>query len=172
MNKFDARVSRGSLNFRVVTDHADIPDLVDLAREAHGESRFSYIPFSAEKVAKIAKLALKDDKRHGIFIAARGAVPIGFAYCTLGVYHIGTDVLIATIHNINVSREARQRLAGGRAALGLLNGVKSWARARGASEILFHVTSGSELERTHRLAKRLGYATIGGSYVLSLNSRS
>lgn len=172
MNKFDARVSRGSLNFRVVTDHADIPDLVDLAREAHGESRFSYIPFSAEKVAKIAKLALKDDKRHGIFIAARGAVPIGFAYCTLGEYHIGTDVLIATIHNINVSREARQRLAGGRAALGLLNGVKSWARARGASEILFHVTSGSELERTHRLAKRLGYATIGGSYVLSLNARS
>lgn len=171
MNKFDARASRDSLSFRVVIDHTDIPALVDLAREAHEESRFSYIPFSADKVARIAKLALKDSKRHGIFIAVRGAVPIGFAYCTLGEYHIGTDVLIATIHNINVSRQVRQRLAGGRAALGLLNGVKSWARARGASEILFHVTSGGELERTHRLAKRLGYQIIGGSYALRLKSQ-
>ncbi|MCF3974142.1 GNAT family N-acetyltransferase [Paracoccus salsus] len=172
MNEFDARVPRGTLSFRVVTQHADIPAFLELAREAHRESRFSYIPFSADKVAKIAGLALKDDKRHGIFIAARGYVPVGFAYCTLGEYHIGTDVLIATIHNINVSREERQRLAGGRAALGLLNRVKSWARARGASEILFHVTSGIKLERTHRLAKRLGYATIGGSYAFILNTRS
>lgn len=172
MNRPLGHSRNGSLRLRVVTDTSDIPALVKLAREAHTESRFSYIPFSADKVVKIARLALKDGKRHGIFIAERGGAPVGFAYCTLGEYHIGTDVLIATIHNINVSRAARQRLAGGRAALGLLNGAKSWAHARGASEIFFHVTSGSELERTHRLAKRLGYATIGGSYALSLNARS
>ena len=55
VNKFDARVSQGSLSFRVVTDHADVPAFVDLACEAHEESRFSYIPFSAEEVRKIAK---------------------------------------------------------------------------------------------------------------------
>jgi hypothetical protein len=34
----------------------------------------------------------------------------------------------------------------------------------GAHEVLFHVTSGVDLARSHKLAKRMGFELIGGSY--------
>lgn len=55
-------------------------------------------------------------------------------------------------------------LGGGKAALGLLMGVETWSKARGAREVLLHVTSGVDLARTHKLAKRAGFQLIGGSY--------
>ncbi len=95
------------LCFHVVSDRADIPKIVDLAREAHAESRFGYIPFSADKVRKIAEQAIADEKRHAVMLAEKNDVPVGFAYCSVAEYHIGTDVLLTTIHNINVSRDVR-----------------------------------------------------------------
>ena len=53
------------------SDRADIPKIVDLAREAHAESRFGYIPFSAEKVRKIAERAIGDETRHAVMFAKR-----------------------------------------------------------------------------------------------------
>ncbi len=147
-----------------MTEERDIPALVALAQEAHEESRFSYIRFSPEKVRKIALTALKDTKRHGLFLAEKEEKPVGFAYCSVGEYHIGEGTLIATIHNVNVSRSVRGRLGGGRVALGLFNGIHSWAKARGAAEVLLHVTSGIDLARMHKFAKRNGYRIIGASY--------
>jgi hypothetical protein len=34
----------------------------------------------------------------------------------------------------------------------------------GAHEVLFHVTSGVDLARSHKLAKRMGFELIGGNY--------
>jgi len=152
------------LSFRLTTDKNDIPYLIDLAREAHSESRFGYIPFSVDKVRKIALGAFKDTKRHAVMLASRGEVPVGFAYCSVGEYHIGEGVLLTTIHNMNVSRSIRSSLSGGRVALGLFKGIETWSKARGAQEILFHVTSDVSLARSHKLAKRIGYKFIGGSY--------
>ena len=154
------------LQFRVVNDDADIPALISLAGDAHHESRFRDIPFSPDKVADIAGRAIADPKRHGVFLAAKGDAPVGMLYCSVGEYHIGTDVLLTTIHNMNVSRDVRESLSGGRVALGLMSGVKSWSKARGAVEILFHVTSGVDLARSHKFAKRMGFEFVGGSYVL------
>ena len=36
---------------------------------------------------------------------------------------------------------------------------------RDAKEILFRVTSGTQLQAAHSLAKRMGFKVIGGSYV-------
>jgi len=88
-------------------------------------------------------------------------------YCSTDEYHIGTDVLLNTIHNINVCRDVRESLSGGRVALGLMSGVKSWSKARAAEEILLHVTSGIDLGRSHKFAKRMGFEFVGGSYVNS-----
>jgi len=99
------------LRFHVVSDRADIPKIVDLAREAHAESRFGYIPFRADKVRKIAERAIADEKRHAVMLAEKDGAPVGFAYCSVGEYHIGTDVLLTTIHNINVSRDVRVSLS-------------------------------------------------------------
>ncbi|UWQ09115.1 hypothetical protein K3X41_05875 [Aliiroseovarius crassostreae] len=108
-----------------MNDRADIPKLVDLARDAHAESRFSYIPFSADKIRKIAERATEDEKRHAVMLAEKDCVPVGFAYCSVGEYHIGTDVLRTTIHNINVSRDVRMTLSGGRVAMGLFRGIET-----------------------------------------------
>lgn len=155
------------INFRVVSEESDIPALVDLAYEAHTESRFSYIEFAPGKVEKIAKRALADPKRSAVMLANKNAVPVGAAYCSVGEYHIGTGSLFTTIHNVNVSKHIRSSLSGGRVALGLFRGIETWSKARDAQEILFHVTSNVDLARTHKLAKRIGYEFIGGSYAVS-----
>ncbi|WP_321362569.1 hypothetical protein [uncultured Celeribacter sp.] len=128
------------------------------------ESRFGYIPFSAEKVRKLVETSAKDEKRHGILLAYKSERLVGIAYCSVGEYHIGTGALLTTIHNLNVAKDIRDRLNGGRVALGLFKGVETWSQARGAKEVLFHVTSGVDLGRAHKLAKRMGYQFIGGSY--------
>lgn len=117
---------------------------------------------------KIATTALKDEKRHGIMVTLRGDDLVGAASCSVGEFHIGTGILLTTIHNINVKRQERARLSGGRAALGLFKGIETWSKARGAKEILFHVTSGVDLARAHKLAKSLGYQFVGGSYAKSV----
>ncbi|WP_353531629.1 hypothetical protein [Cognatishimia sp. WU-CL00825] len=154
-----------SVSFRLAKGETDLPAILALAKEAHEESRFGYIPFSADKVRKIARSAFKDTKRHAVMIASKGKTPVGFVYCSVGEYHIGKGVLIATIHNMNVSKDVRASLAGGRIALGLFKGVESWAKARNAQEVLFHVTSGVNLASAHKLAKRIGFQFVGGSYV-------
>jgi hypothetical protein len=142
----------------------DIESIIELARLSHAESRFGYIPFSGDKVRKVVEKALENEKRQGVFFAYKGEVLVGFAYCSIGEYHIGTDVLLTTIHNINVAKDVRHKLDGGRVALGLFKGIESWSQARGAKEVLFHVSSGIDLGRAHKLAKRMGFTFIGGSY--------
>lgn len=154
-----------AISYRIVTDLRDLPFLIQLAKEAHNESRFSYIEFSPEKVEKIARRALNDPKQKAIMLACNESYPVGFAYCSVGEYHIGRGVLITTIHNINVSQDVRAGLSGGRIALSLFKGIETWSRARGAKEVLLHVTSDVNLARAHKLAKRMGYRFIGGSYV-------
>lgn len=142
----------------------DIPDLILLAREAHQESRFSYIPFSEEKVRRIALRAFQDKKRHAVMIARKSSEPVGFVYCSVGEYHIGTDVLLTTIHNLNVLKNARANLSSGKIAFGLLRGVETWSEALGSKETLLHISSGVDLARAHRFAKHAGFQFLGGSY--------
>ena len=163
--KVQQEQTSAAIAFRIVDNERDIPALVQLAQEAHEESRFSYMRFSPDKVRKIAKSALKDPKRNAVMLAHKGKTPVGFAYCSVGEYHIGEGALITTIHNMNVSRSVRAGLSGGRVALGLFKGIETWSAARGAKEVLFHVTSDVDLARAHKLAKRIGYKFIGGSYV-------
>jgi hypothetical protein len=68
-------------------------------------------------------------------IAERRGQAVGFVYCSVGEYHIGSDVLLTTIHNMNVARSVRSSLSGGKIALGLFRGVETWSQARGAKEI-------------------------------------
>lgn len=163
------RVSqKPSLTFSEVKDNASMKDIVFLAKRAHEESRFSYITFAPQKVQAIAERAIADPKRHAVMLAWDGGDPVGFVYCSIGEYHIGTGTLVTTIHNINVLQEVRHSLRGGRVALGLFRGVETWSQARSSKEILFHVTSDIDLGRTHKFIKRIGYRFIGGSYAKNL----
>ena len=163
-----SRSATSNVSFSHVKSALDIPDLVLLAREAHEESRFSYIPFSEEKVFQIAMKALEDPARHGGFLARSKGEPVGFAYCTIGEYHIGTGALLTTVHSMGVSQTTRKRLMGGKVALGLFQGVRSWSKDRGAQEVLLHFTTGVGTARSAKLARKLGFQLIGGSYVNKL----
>lgn len=161
-------VKKSGVDFRLADSDQDIPILVDLARYAHLESRFRDIPFSEMKVERIARRAMDDTSRHAVMLGYKNGEAIGMLYCSIGEYHIGTDVLLTTIHNLNVRVDKRMALSGGKVALGLLRGVRSWSKARGASEILLHVTSGVDLARVHKFAKHEGFQFVGGSYVYTL----
>ena len=156
------------LTFSELRDTQAMDDIIFMAQRSHEESRFSYITFAPGKVRAIAEKALADPKRHAVMMAWIDQRPVGFAYCSIGEYHIGTGTLVTTIHNINVLREFRHGLRGGRVALGLFRGVETWSKARSSAEILFHVTSDVDLGRTHKFIKRIGYRFIGGSYAKSL----
>ena len=153
-----------ALRFSLLGAGADTVPIVSLAREAHAESRFGYIPFSSSKVESIIARIVANPARSACVLAARGDDVVGMLWCSVGEYHIGSDVLLTTIHNLNVGKTLRASLAGGRVTLGLLKRAEAWSRAKGAREMLFHVTSGVETERTERLMRKLGYEGMGGNY--------
>ena len=155
------------LKFDVVRSLDELSEVTELARLSHSESRFSYMAFSESKVKKLLSDAVLNTARHGVFIARLNGRAVGFASCSVGEYHICQGALIATIHNLNVLAQTRASLTGGRAGLGLLKGTLTWAKARSASEVLLHVTSGVDLPRIHKFAKHAGAKLIGGSYAFS-----
>lgn len=122
------------------------------------------IPFSEDKVRKIARKAMQDYKRHAVMIARKAGRLVGFVYCSVGKYHIGTGVLLTSIHNINVVKDVRASLSGGKIALSLFKWGETWSKARNASEIFLHVSSGFNLASIHALAKKMGFVFVGGSY--------
>ena len=82
-----------------------------------------------------------------------------------GEYMIGSGAILVTIQALYVDPGLRRGLFGGRAAMGLLAGARSWARARKAAALLMHVTSGVAADRTHRMVRRSQGGHIGGNYV-------
>ena len=81
---------------------------------------------------------------------------------------IGSGAIVVTIQALYVAPGLRRGLFGGRAAMGLLAGAKSWARARKATVLLMHVTSGVAAVRKHRMVRRSQGGHIGGNYVWKL----
>ena len=71
------------------------------------------------------------------------------------------DVLRTTHHNIKIAKSARNKLFGGRVALGLLEGR---SKARGGKGVLFHVGSAVELTHAYQLERRMEFTFVGGSY--------
>ncbi|AHD03198.1 hypothetical protein [Leisingera methylohalidivorans] len=162
-------VSPAAVTYRVATSEDDIPAIITLAREAHEESRYRHIPFSEEKVRKLAMSAFAEGAPHVVPLAFNGGVPVGHAACSVGKYHIGTGMQIASIQNISASRNVRSALGGSRVALGLMQALHRWATAQGAQELTLHGTSGVDLQRLHKLAARLVYEFTGGNYTLVIS---
>nr|WP_272214561.1 hypothetical protein [Marinicella sp. W31]MDC2880184.1 hypothetical protein [Marinicella sp. W31] len=114
--------------------------------------------------AIIARI-VANPSRSACILATRGDDVAGMLWCSVGEHHIGRDILLTTIHNLNVQKSLRASLAGGKVTLGLLKRAEAWSRAKGAREMLFHVTSGVETARTERIMRKMGYEAMGGNYV-------
>lgn len=95
------------LTFRVAASNSDIASLVNVAHKAHSETRFSHIPFNVDKAVKVAQAAIAKKDPALIILAERDGEAVGFIYCMVGEYYIGSGVLVATVHSFSVLRDFR-----------------------------------------------------------------
>ena len=161
------------LSFSIVNrDWNNHESLLDLVAAAHAESRYGDIPFSRDKARRHLETALNDQRRHFAAVAEVGGQVVGFVYATVGEYWVGTGALIVTINTIYTSKELRNSLLGGRAAVVLFRGVAKWAKGIGAREILVHVTSGIDEPRAKASLRHLGFNMGGSTFVSQLSMQT
>ncbi|MEP1575753.1 hypothetical protein [Roseibium album] len=154
---------------------ADYRAGVYLAREAHQNTIFRDIPFSEEKARAIFEKATAQPNRFGLIYAIPGGgKPLvedglhGFASVHAGEYFLGSGTLVATVQTLNISRNLSGKLLGGKVALRLMKAIRLWAKERGCSHILVHVTNGMSVSESDQFFRRCGLNTVGGNYVAAI----
>ena len=160
--------SKATKRFALLRSTDEVEAFLPMARAAHEASTFSFVAFDEAKARRLGMRALERPDRHGALLAWHQERPAGFLPCSAGEYMIGSGAILVTIQALYVDPGLRRGLSGGRAAIGLLAGARSWARARKATAVLMHVTSGVAAARTHRMVRRSQGGHIGGNYVWKL----
>ena len=129
-------------------------------------STASPVPFSDAKFDRGADLVLSGAAPHTVALVAElNSRLVGAAWATAGEYFIGEGEVLATVHFIAVDTDFCGRLLSAKVFLRLVSSIRAWAKTRGASRLLIHVTTGQELAATDRLLKAAGMNLIGGAYV-------
>lgn len=153
------------MNFYHAKTLEQILELEDLAREALSESRYKAAAFSPNKFKKHATEAANGPRHHGVLVAAHGGKPVGFVYCNVGEPLVGDGLLITSVQLLFVVPYIRETLLGGKAFLGLLNGLMAWSNSRKGCEVLIHATSGLGTSEVSGALNRLGFRTCGMSFI-------
>ncbi len=157
------------LSLRLANSISDLEYLRPLSVEFHAEGRFSDIPYSHKKRDDLFMNAVNNPKFYALMIAEMGDDPVGFIFCSVGEYLVGYGDLITTVYSFFVRKRYRGTLVGGKAAVRLLSGVVKWSQARDVREVMIHVTSGIDLQRTDKFLRRAKFGVIGGNYSLRLS---
>lgn len=159
---------RSKLHVRLADSLQDLEFLRPVSLEFHAEARFRDIPYSHKKRDDLFAQALNKPNRFALLIAEYGEQPVGFLFCAVGEYIVGYQDLITTVYSFYVRKQYRSTLIGGKAALRLLNGVVKWSKPRRVREIMIHVTSGIDIQRTDKFLRRTGFGVVGANYALRL----
>jgi GNAT superfamily N-acetyltransferase len=112
--------------------------------------------------------ALSKPDRYALMVAEYKGESIGFLFCTAGEYLVGYKDLITTVYSYYVRKKYRGSVIGGKAAVRLLSGAVKWSKVRNVREVMIHVTSGINIQRTDKFLRRAGFGVIGANYSLSL----
>lgn len=154
---------------------ADYRAGVYLAREAHQNTIFRDIAFSEEKARAIFEKATAQPNQFGLIYAVPGGgEPLaedslyGFASVHAGEYFLGSGTLIATVQTLNISQKLSGTMLAGKVALRLMKAIRLWAKERGCSHILVHVTNGMSVSESDQFFRRCGLNTVGGNYVAAI----
>lgn len=147
----------------------DIHEVVELGRYFHGVTRFASYKFNANRVAEQLRAVINaGQEKHGThcFIVAEDSEKklIG-ALIGCIERHFFSDEIVASIIHYDVLPE--RRMSG--AALRLMSGFRKWAENRGAVELSAGVNSGTQIDKTDKFLRRLGFVQTGGNYALALN---
>lgn len=160
--KPDKEPSRG-VTVRFADTQADLDAMLPLSLEAHAATRFGEFELDNGKRIKVLRRALTNRDRYALLLAEKDGQLIGFLFCTVADYVVGRG-LIATVVAFFVREQVRSSLRGGEAAIRLLKGFLRWAAIREAQDVQIHVTSGIDLNRTHRFMQKVGFTPIGCNY--------
>lgn len=140
----------------------DVPGLLSLCREMHGESSNRTLAFDEPKMIrmfweimgtplKLAAVAREEDAVIGALLAWSG--PMYF-----------TSDIVADEFLFFVTKQRR----GSMAAVKLIRFYKDWAVRVGAKKIFLSAKSGVQNERVGRLYERLGFESHGLTYSLEV----
>lgn len=149
--------------------HTDeIPNVRDIVREFHAESRLAHVPFSEEKFIRFYTKALsRPHNTFRVYIQFKSKT-VGVLHASVGDYYLGLGGRMVTVFGLYVSARVRSTYLGGEVGVRLLRLVSEWARSQNAEEIHIHATSGIEPERIDKMLTCMGFRTYGGNYVASL----
>ncbi len=140
---------------------SDVPALVEGAARAHALTRFRSQPYDAQKVAHaFTELIEQRQSKYGCFVAEDATGRVVGALIGSIERQILSGACTACVMHFNVRPESR--VAGH--AVRLLAAFEAWSTNRGAIEIAFGV-GGTEVQRLGRLARKMGFRSVGGNYV-------
>lgn len=159
------------ISLRLANSISDLDYLRPVSVEFHSESRFHDIPYSHKKRDDLFMKAINEPNRSALIIAELAGVPVGFIFCAAGEYLVGEKDIITTVYSFYVRKKFRGTLAGGKAAVRLLAGVVKWSEARNVREVMIHVTSGIDVQRTDKFLRRAKFGVIGANYSLRLGTQ-
>lgn len=157
---------RNRISIRQAETGDDIETMVQMIRQAIGESLFSDFDFAEDRVRhRVAHRVKQQDSLSCELIAERDRTPIGILTGMLSPYAF-VDALGASVSLLYVAPTGRGSLA----ALKLLKGFRRWAAHHDAKSLSIHVTTNYNKDRTHRFLKHLGFQITGGNYFLLLQA--
>lgn len=157
------------LTIKLAETEDDLAFLLPLSKEFHAESHYSSIPYDRKQRDQLARRAIDRPDRHAQVIASYNGKPVGDLFCSIGEYMVGGHDLITTVQTFYVSRNYRHSLIGGRIAVRMLKGAIRWSEMRNAREMMIHVTTGIDIQRTDRFLRKAGFGVLGGNYALPLD---
>lgn len=146
---------------------ADVPQLVQMARHYHQQTRFRSFDFNAAKLAQsLAAIVEHRTGSHCFFVAKRNDNSLVGGLIGCVETHMFSDQVVATLVHYDVDQASRMSGAGYR----LLLAFRKWAENRGAVELNVGINSGVHLDKLDRFLRKLGFVITGGNYSMMLGA--
>ncbi|WP_374349750.1 N-acetyltransferase family protein [Limnohabitans sp.] len=142
--------------------------LVALALENQSELLHGNISVNPERVEQaLRNLFDYNPGTHVLFVAetSDGELAGGLLACVSRYYY--SEELQAQL----IQWYLRKSFRGTSIAPRLVKAFVEWAKARGASEVFMGISSGVDVQLTHRMMRRLGFTHLGGNYAVNLKSQ-
>lgn len=142
--------------------------LIALALENQREILHNNISINPLRVEQALKgLFELNQGTHVLFVAETtdGQLAGGLLACVERYYY--SDELQAQL----IQWYLRKSFRGTSIAPRLVKAFVEWAKSRGASEVFMGISSGVDVQLTHRMMRRLGFSHLGGNYAVNLKAQ-
>ena len=133
----------------------EIDGLIAIGRLLYRESAMAFLPFSEEKMRRLADYYFARPETHCVLIAEQAGEIIGLFAGYITQYLFNSERLAM---NTFIYMRPDKR---GFASVKLIRAFEGWARDRGVRKIGVGMSAGIKVDRSARLFERLGYAAVG-----------